>query len=121
MVELDKEGELTRSEIAAFLREFADELTGMAVDPDRGSTAVDRERVADDDRTEAEMEAERITFIVGGDSATVTVPELVEFEVEVESRSPLLGSGVNQEVTFEMSWQIDEQARDVHDDVIEIE
>lgn len=97
MVSLESEGEMTRRDVAGFLHEFADELLGI-------------ERVREDEtlmETDT-REPTRMTFIIGGDSATVTIPERVEFEVEIESRSPLLASGVQQEIEFELSWEVEE-------------
>jgi len=131
MVELDTEGELTRAEVAQFLREFADELekalgTGRGGpgrddateeamsqpargDSRQGLTELEERR---DDRREDGPDAEsrnlkRVTLIVGGDSATVSVPPTVEFDVEVESRSPMLSSGVKQGIDFNLSWTVD--------------
>lgn len=131
---------MSRDEVAAFLREFVEELeegsanvTTTAEPDDRRTDAAgsqhtdatgggrrreDAGRTDPDDRTIEEREgtvpsdASRITFVVGGESATVTVPETLEFDVEVESRSPLLKSGVNQEVEFHLSWEIEDQPGD---------
>ena len=145
MVELETEGELTRAEVASFLREFVDELEGAgpARDIDDRGTGVgddrsdphssgtdardDPQQTGDRDtgggrRTEADpprgggdddrpRDTNQITFVVGGESATVTVPETVAFDVEVESRSPLLSSGERQEIEFELSWEIEDPGR----------
>lgn len=103
MVELDSDGELTRSEVAVFLRKFADELVGGPSATDR-----DRDQRREEFTGEESLEPQRVTLIVGGDSATVTVPNSVEFDVEVESRSPMLGSGVSQEIEFDLSWEIED-------------
>lgn len=103
MVELDTEGEKTREGVAAFLREFADELDEPSAVAGDGT-----------------LEPKRITLIVGGDSATVTVPEMVDFEVEVESRSPMFASGVSQEIEFELSWDV-EDPDEFTDELIEVE
>lgn len=160
MVELESEGELTRSEVALFLREFANELDDDAHDRDRERGEFvgdaggpddtvderqeehreefiddvderDRDRERDDpvegererreEFTEEEsLDHKRITLIVGGDSATVTVPNTVEFDVEVESRSPMFSSGVNQGIEFELSWDI-ENPDEIGEDWIEVE
>lgn len=103
MVELDTEGEKTREGVAAFLREFADELD------EPGAVAGD-----------GTLEPTRITLIVGGDSATVTVPETVDFEVEVDSRSPMFSDDLTQEIEFELSWHVDDPD-EFTDDLIQIE
>jgi hypothetical protein len=115
MVELESEGELSRTEVADFLREFADELDdtteqGQPYPEGRG-----------DEVTEESLHGpKRITLIVGGDSATVTVPRTIEFDVEVESRSPMLSSGVRQDVEFELSWKID-NPDELNEDWLEVE
>lgn len=134
MVELESGGRMSRAEVAAFLREFVEELesgsanvTTTAERDDRRSGATGSQRddaaetgrqredgdrtIEDRDRT-VPNDASRITFVVGGESATVTIPETLDFDVEVESRSPLLKSGVNQEVEFHLSWEIEEQPSD---------
>ena len=100
MAELESQGILSRNEVANFLREFADELDGETNDTRQERHDIE---VSDEDS----VGRERITLIVGGESATVTVPDVIEFEIEVESRSPLFGSGVNQGIEFELSWEIE--------------
>ena len=139
MVELESAGEMTRSEVAAFLREFADELndrpTREEYDDDTARATGDREGVtaerqtegtSDDTRTqesapiESARERKRITLIVGGNSATVTVPHTMNFDVEVESRSPMFSSGVKQGIDFELAWEIEDPDQ-LDDDGIEVE
>jgi len=136
MVELDSEGELTRREVADFLREFADELEdGAAVGlGDAGKEEFDDEPEiigeptsagSRDERGEEGPDAEarnlkRITLIVGGDSATVSVPGTMAFDVEVASRSPMLKSGVSQGIEFELSWEID-NPDDLREEWLEVE
>lgn len=143
---------MSRAEVAAFLREFVEELegegetvatgveqgdrrseesgrrtdtgtagqsgtgtgtgTGTTTGTGAGSDA-DRRRRSGEERAEPPAgDARRVTFVVGGDSATVTIPETVEFDVEVESRSPLLQSGESQAVEFQLSWEIEERHED---------
>lgn len=116
MVELESEGQMARSEVAAFLREFANEIDDGILDRDRHE--IEGEHL-DESVEEEAVEPRQITFIVGGDSATVTVPDAVAFDVEIESRSPMLGSGVNQEIEFQLAWEI-EEAGEPSDDRIEI-
>jgi amphi-Trp domain-containing protein len=115
MVELESEGELTRGEVALFLREFASEIDESTFDREQGHE-VDREEVTDD----GSLGPKRVTLIVGGDSATVTVPETVDFDIEIESRSPMLRTGVHQELEFELSWEI-ENPDGLGDDRIAVE
>lgn len=117
MVELDSAGELSTSEVAQFFRQFADEIDG--------NQAVTGHRPDDEGLTQESTHGEtdgrrRMTLIVGGDSATVTVPDRMEFEIDVGSRSPLLGSGVNQEVDINLSWQV-ENPEDLNEDWLEVE
>lgn len=137
MPELETEGEMTRGEVADFLREFADELDEgdrqweriEAAEGDEYSDRTqyeerddDHEAYGEDDELDEHgdripdeaLGSNRLTLIVGGDSATVTVPETLEFDVEVESRSPMLSSDVKQEISFELSWMLDDE--DVYED-----
>lgn len=98
MAELETEGRITRNQVAAFLREFASEI-----DEGRLEEGVDPEYAED-----GHGDKKRITLIVGGNSATVTMPETVEFDVEIESRSPMFSSGVHQDIQFQMAWQVDD-------------
>lgn len=76
---------------------------------DRGRGGDGAER-RDDELTPADQpgDTHRVTFVVGGESATVSIPETVEFDVSVQSRSPLLSSGADQEITFELAWKVEE-------------
>lgn len=125
MVEIESEGDMTRSDVAAFLREFADELDGGGIGRPQDerppeSTAGQQTDPHRDVGDPGGHEPRRITLIVGGESATVTVPETVEFDIEVESRSPLFRSGVDQEIEFELSWEI-EDPDEIREDWLEVE
>jgi hypothetical protein len=117
MAELESEGTKTRGGVADFLREFADELDQadrrLAEGGRTRAASEERQTAGTADETDHEAaeadhpeDANRITLLVGGDSATVVVPEEVEFDVEVDSRSPMLGSGVRQEIDFRLSWDV---------------
>lgn len=88
MSELESTQELSRSAVADYLREFAAQLDTASP----GGTEV---RGQDDSR---------VTFLVGDDSATIDPPETMTFEVEVETDHSLVGSEVEHEVEFELSW-----------------
>jgi hypothetical protein len=107
MVELESGGRMSRAEVAAFLREFVDQLegegetvaTGVEQGDRRSGETGRRTDTGATGRTEAETgagtgtdadrtrrtregseppaagDAGRITFVGGGDSATVTIPE----------------------------------------------
>ena len=91
MAELDAEKEMSRTEIAAYLRKFADKLDprGEFVNPD-----------ADDGRN--------MTVIVDNKSATVTPPETMSFRVKVDTDSSLLETGLDRGVTFSLKWNADQ-------------
>ncbi len=132
MAELESEGELHRSEVARFLREFADEIEGRAAtvgrsveDADIPPTETADEVVTQDDDggpgdTEGRRDRRRVTVIVGGDSATVTVPETVRFDIEIGSRSGMLSSGVDQQIDIMLSWAV-EDAEAVQEEWLEVE
>lgn len=91
MTEIESVQELTRTEIADYLRAFATQLDtsppGTGTQPPEG----------EDDH--------RVTLLVGEDSATIDPPERITFEVEVETEEALMGNTVEHEIEFELSWQ----------------
>jgi hypothetical protein len=115
MVEIESEGEMTRGEVALFLREFAAEIDDGVFDGEEGQGVHGGEFT-----DEGSLGAKRVTLIVGADSATVTVPEIVDFDIDIESRSPMFGSDVPQEIEFELSWEI-ENPEELGDDRIAVE
>ena len=107
MTELEAEQEMTRTEVADYLREFARQL----------DTAVPEvEPIGEgEDPTDG-----RVTFMVGNNSTTINPPETVEFEVSIGSDSELLGAGEEQEVEFELSWETTEAETADDEDPLEI-
>jgi hypothetical protein len=93
MTELETNEETTRTEVATYLREFAAQL-----DPSVAAPGSDHFR-------ETEDRDQRVTFLVGSDSATVDPPSTVDFSVEVDSDSSLIHSGTEHEVSLELAWQ----------------
>ncbi len=104
MAEIEATHEKTRSEIAEYLREFADELdtgvsgaTGTADrSPDIGADD-DPERVTDTTRRE------KLTVLAGNQSATINPPETLAFDVAVDTDSGLLDDGEHT-TTFTLRW-----------------
>lgn len=94
MTEIEAEHEMSRTEVADYLREFASQL-------DRTQSGYDS------DPHQREDDDGRVTFMVGSDSATIDPPERVTFEVEVDSDSSLIGGGEEYEVEFELSWEVE--------------
>lgn len=146
MSQIETRRELTRAEVADYLREFADELdvkrslggtadaghttSTSADDEHRSDTTAGSERTsgttADDERgptndpnasaTSERTTYEKVTILVGNDSATVNPPETVDFEVAVHSDSSLMESGERQRVSFVMEWdarEVDDAADDL--------
>lgn len=107
MTEIEAKQEMTRAEVADYLRDFAAQLDTSEGSPD---ARVQRER--DDDH--------RVTFMVGNDSATINPPKTITFEVEVESEGSLIGEGAEQEVEFELAWQIEESPEGAAGEELEI-
>lgn len=96
---------MSPNEAAAFLRRFADELEGRetAGSPDIGADDSTRPRT--------------MTVVVGDESATVVLPDELELDVEIESRSAILGSDVEQTIDLEFSWDVEDVPED---DAIEV-
>jgi len=148
MAELESRGQMSRVQVADFLRQFADELDDPHRRGDR-ETGADRDddwydpgehrdggsREGSDDLNDGEVgdrdigrggeeghehidDPRRVTLVVGGDSATVTLPETVDFDIEVSSRSGMLSSDVTQSIDFYLSWKVEKS--EGHDDTIEV-
>lgn len=92
MTEIEAEQQMSRSEVADYLREFADQLDTSRI----ASEGISRDEDEDDPR---------VTFMIGNDSATINPPETVQFEVSVESESSIIGESGEQEVEFELAWE----------------
>jgi amphi-Trp domain-containing protein len=90
MSEIETQTESTRAEIADSLREFANQLDGATA----GDLPVD-DTVHDDGK---------VTLLVGNRSATINPPEELDFTIEVESDSSLVGTDTEEHVRFELSW-----------------
>jgi len=105
MTTLESERQMTRNDIADYLREFAAQL-----DSDPTAAAPTLSGGADERDT-------RITFMVGDESQTINPPESMTFEVEVESDSSLVGTGTEHEVEFELSWTSETSDEDERDEM----
>lgn len=77
MKEITVDYEKTRTEVASFLRSFADEL--------------ERD--------------ERITLITGNDSATINPPEHLHFKVESDVDGSWTGSNEGRSLRLELAWE----------------
>ncbi|WP_435360430.1 hypothetical protein [Haloarchaeobius sp. DFWS5] len=125
MPEIEATRELSRSEVAEYLRAFADQLdqhqsTKTGAPSRQSSTAESTTRNVDDavhtsdDRTETQRTAGegtadsgrlgKVTFLVGKDSATVVPPEMVQFDVSIDDDSSLMDSETRRYVDFSLSW-----------------
>jgi amphi-Trp domain-containing protein len=104
MTELDAVQESTRSEVAQYLREFADQLE--TTDRPMGTPLPEG-----GDTTEASSNGERrvgpdgkVTLVVGNDSATINPPETVGFTVRVDDDDPLVGGESERRLEFTLEW-----------------
>lgn len=128
------EREMTRSEAADFLREFAAELdnggstirgrssSGPAeTDTAGGPTESDiTDGPTDDEPADPPSESNtrdgssgaadhgRITLAVGNEATVLLPPERIRFRVETDSGSGLLETGTEQRVDFRLSWDVEE-------------
>jgi hypothetical protein len=102
MSELHRETEMTRTDVADSLREFANDL-----DP---HTATDPTRSEADGQTD-----DRVTVVFGNESATINPPENVDLVVDVDSASDdssLIGSDDEEAIQFEIRWLAEETEDD---------
>jgi len=104
MPEIERESEMTRAEVADSLREFADNLD---TDSDAESPI--------GEETDAFGTDDRVTVIVGNESATVNPPDAIDFGVEVDSAtgdSSLIGDDREAVIHFEIRWAVEEASDD---------
>ena len=118
MTEIEAERDMTRSEVAEYLREFADQLDrsgpGGRSDRPGPNIGADEEGAATGGAATDPGDG-KVTLIVGNDSATINPPEDVRFEIEVESDSSLVGTGVEESVSFEVTWRAEQTEE--HDEI----
>ncbi|MFH5801379.1 amphi-Trp domain-containing protein [Haladaptatus sp. CMAA 1911] len=126
MAELEAEFEKSRSEVATYLREFADKLdsdgtgrsdgtgpeTGIATNESReAGSATDSVGSSPSESLES-TSTQKVTLLVGNESATMNPPETVSFSVAVDSDSSLMDSGSEESVSFVLRWASDEVETD---------
>jgi len=131
---LNAERTVTRTEAAEYLREFADKLASGSADahgehrqasddvtddPSTGTNTTtdtatqgateERNRDAETGRTPDQAGGtahgyEKVTFLVGNDSATINPPEEIALDVEVGEDSSMMSTGA-ETVTFSLRWE----------------
>ncbi|WP_394739937.1 hypothetical protein [Natronococcus roseus] len=131
MATLESTQEQTRSEIAAYLRQFADELdpdtrsdttdrggntaetvgtgsTGTAgTGAGTGSDGTDRRTDGTETGDRAGSVGDKVTVITGNESATINPPQTCSFDVTVDTDSDLLDTGAERSTTFTIRWDAD--------------
>lgn len=129
MAEIEANREMNRTEIAEYLRAFADELhpsdTGEEDDHQReeehsgdetkdssGSDILDS-LTDDEDRAESmDQQQRKVTFMVGSESTTINPPNTITFEMKVDSESSLFGSETGKSTTFALHWDEEDVPED---------
>ncbi|WP_266079946.1 amphi-Trp domain-containing protein [Haladaptatus caseinilyticus] len=121
MAELEAEFEKSRSDVASYLREFADKLdsngtlrSGTSGRTRRSEETTPPTDTTDDDSSQSTetSDQEKVTILVGNDSATVNPPETLSFGVAVDSDSSLMDSGAEESVSFTLRWASEEVQED---------
>ncbi|AGB39001.1 hypothetical protein [Natronococcus occultus] len=135
MASLETTQERTRSEIAAYLREFADELdpetrtedatrdgsTGTVGTDTTDSAGIGDTRTDDrdddllgtDDRDDEPVDTDgahvgdKVTVIAGNESATINPPRTCAFDVAIDTDSDLLDTGAERSTSFTIRWDAD--------------
>lgn len=93
MADISTTTEKSRSEVANYLREFAEKLdTGQQTE------------ITDEHHGP-------VTVTLGNESATVNPPETVEFGVKIDTDPSLLEVGHNQGVTLTLRWDANDVER----------
>lgn len=101
MATIDSERQLSRNEVADYLREFADELETETIP------------AAEDDP----IAGQKMTLVAGNQSATINPPTDVDFIIRVDDDSSLMDDGT-QRVSFELEW---DRADVPDDDELDVE
>lgn len=131
MASLETTQERTRSEIAAYLREFADELDPetRTEDATRGTAAGtsgtdatdtsrtnrrtdDADAAGDRDPDRAASVGDKVTVIAGNESATINPPRTCAFDVAIDTDSDLLNAGAERSTTFTIRWDAEHVEND---------
>ena len=107
MTEIEATREMSRTEVANYLREFAAQL--------------ETEGIAEESpHYNDEEQDHRVTFMVGNDSATVNPSETVTFGVEVDSDEAPISDGSKHRVDFGFSWEPERNDGEDGDETLEI-
>jgi hypothetical protein len=116
MANVSAETEKTRTEVAEYLRKFADKLS-----PHADADPQERPQMGDDHSTTEDSQAadnSRVTVIVGNESATINPPDSISFGVEVDAEDSLLGSPTGERgVVFSLSWSSEDVETDDEIDI----
>jgi hypothetical protein len=139
MVAIEANREMSRTEIAEYLRAFADELhpsdtvrsveesdtAGEEDDHQRdeehsgnetedSSTSSILSSLGDDEnRTDSpDQQQRKVTFMVGSESTTINPPDTITFEMKVNSESSLFGSETGKSTTFALHWDEEDVPED---------
>lgn len=119
MAEIHSEQEKTRREIADYFREFADELesgTAGRQTTDRSQTT--EPRASDQTPDEPVSADDKVTIIVGNESATINPPQTLSFVIDIDTESSLMETGAERSATFSLRWSGEHVEAD---DTLEIE
>jgi len=111
--EASREGESETSSSAAVRDQRTDSAEMMR---ENGSEESSREETSHEtaERTDNDVH-EKVTFMVGNESATINPPDTVRFDMSVDSDSTMLESGARETVTFALHW--DREAVDSDDEL----
>ena len=120
MAEIHSEQEKTRQEIAEYFREFADELeSGMVSQRTTEQNRTTEPHVSDQPTPdETASPDDKVTIIVGNESATINPPESLSFVIDIDTESSLMETGAERSATFSLRWSGEHVEAD---DTIEIE
>lgn len=140
MTELEAERNMSRVEVAEYLRQFADKLdTSDSTRPTGAHSTIDIQDESDEDNqtqagdeaatgetessrewseneretaTEESPSAGKMTFMVGNESTTINPPDTVTFEMMVDSDSSLIGSETGRTASFTLHWDDADVSKD---------
>lgn len=126
MAELKADRNMSRIEVAEYLRLFADKLdTSESTRPAGAQSTADsqgerkhdqpgeetavntersRERSEPETATDESTSPGKMTFMVGNESTTINPPDTITFEMVVDSESSLIGSETGRTTSFALHW-----------------
>ncbi len=89
-------------------KESTDDSVGMGTTGTSEGSNVTDDSTNDSAAQSSGTKTQKVTMLVGNESATINPPETLSFDVAVDSDSSLMDSGSERSVTFVLRWASDD-------------